>query len=287
MTKTRMLFASDFHGNDTVWRKFLNSAKIFSCNVLLCGGDMTGKVMVPIVKHNDGSYTSTLLDQRYRITENDLQAFKHEVRKYSYVPYVCTEEEYQRLNEHPEEVEKVFEKVEAESLKEWMDIIPQKVGKDVKVIMNAGNDDKLSLDQVMRNHPNVIYADEEVIELEEKLEKILSNVKNMKNAIFAFHVPPYDSQIDRAPKLDSNFNVIVEGGRPVMIPVGSKAVRKMIEKYQPLIGLHGHIHESPGIYKIGRTVCVNPGSEYAEGLLKAFLIDFEDGKISRLQRIEG
>jgi len=61
----------------------------------------------------------------------------------------------------------------------------------------------------------------------------------------------------------------------------------MIEKYQPLIGLHGHIHESPGMYKIGRTVCVNPGSEYAEGLLKAFLIDFEDGKISRLQRIEG
>ncbi|MEM3803273.1 MAG: hypothetical protein QXX17_02570, partial [Conexivisphaerales archaeon] len=189
------------------------------------------------------------------------------------------------------------------------------VGKDVRVIMNAGNDDKLSLDQVLRSHPNVIYADEEVIDLddkhemacfswsnptpwnspreapeevlEERLEKILANVKNMKNAIFAFHVPPYDSQIDRAPKLDENFNVVVQGGRPVMIPVGSKAVRKMIEKYQPLIGLHGHIHESPGMYKIGRTVCVNPGSEYAEGLLKAFLIDFEDGKISRLQRIEG
>ncbi|MEM0117198.1 MAG: metallophosphoesterase [Conexivisphaerales archaeon] len=315
MTKTRMLFASDFHGNDTVWRKFLNSAKIFSCNVLLCGGDMTGKVMVPIVRHSDGSYTATLMEQRYRITESDLQAFKHEVRKYSYVPYVCSEEEYQRLSDHPDEVEKVFEKVEAESLKEWMDIIPQKVGKDVRVIMNAGNDDKLSLDQVLRSHPNVIYADEEVIDLddkhemacfswsnptpwnspreapeevlEERLEKILANVKNMKNAIFAFHVPPYDSQIDRAPKLDENFNVVVQGGRPVMIPVGSKAVRKMIEKYQPLIGLHGHIHESPGMYKIGRTVCVNPGSEYAEGLLKAFLIDFEDGKISRLQRIEG
>ncbi|MEM3803414.1 MAG: hypothetical protein QXX17_03295, partial [Conexivisphaerales archaeon] len=132
MTKTRMLFASDFHGNDTVWRKFLNSAKIFSCNVLLCGGDMTGKVMVPIVRHSDGSYTATLMEQRYRITESDLQAFKHEVRKYSYVPYVCSEEEYQRLSDHPDEVEKVFEKVEAESLKEWMDIIPQTVGKVVR-----------------------------------------------------------------------------------------------------------------------------------------------------------
>jgi Icc-related predicted phosphoesterase len=315
MTKTRLLFASDFHGNDTVWRKFLNSAKIFSCNVLLCGGDMTGKVMVPIVRHSNGTYTATLLDQPYRIVEADLQAFKQQVRKYSYIPYVCSEEEHLHLSQHPEDVERVFEKVEGESLKEWMDLIPQKVRKDVKVIMNAGNDDKLVLDQVMRSHPNVVYADEEVIKmddrhemacfswsnptpwnspreapeevLEERLEKILSNVRNMQEAIFAFHVPPYDSQIDKAPKLDSNFNVVVEGGRPVSIPVGSKAVRKMIEKYQPLIGLHGHIHESPGVYKIGRTLCVNPGSEYAEGLLKAYLIDFEDGKIKRLQRIEG
>jgi len=72
-----------------------------------------------------------------------------------------------------------------------------------------------------------------------------------------------------------------------MVPVGSKAVKKMIEKYQPLLGLHGHIHESSGSIRIGRTYCVNPGSEYAEGILRAFLIELKGNEIRRLQRIEG
>jgi len=87
--------------------------------------------------------------------------------------------------------------------------------------------------------------------------------------------------------LDENLNPVLEGGRVVMVPVGSKAVRKMIEKYQPFLGLHGHIHEASGSIKIGKTYCVNPGSEYAEGILRAFLIEFKGNKITRLQRIEG
>jgi Icc-related predicted phosphoesterase len=313
--KTRLLFASDFHGNETVWRKFLNAAKIFDCNVLLCGGDMTGKVMVPITRRAEGGYTATLMNKRYRINEEDLLEFKRRVRTYSYIPYVCSEEEYRRLSEHPEEVEKVFEKIERETLKDWCDLVPQRLPKGTRLIMNTGNDDKLALDEVLRNHPAIVYADEEVIkiderhemacfswsnptpwdspreapeeELEIRIENVLANVRNMPDAIFAFHVPPYDSQIDKAPKLDENLRVVVEGGRTIMVPVGSKAVRKAIERHQPLIGLHGHIHESPGMYKIGRTVCVNPGSEYAEGLLKAYVIEFENGRIARLQRIEG
>ena len=309
------MFASDFHGNETVWRKFLNSAKIFNCNVLLCGGDMTGKVMVPIIRHTDGTYTATLMERRYRIRESDLLDFKKQVRTYSYIPYVCSEEEFRRLSDNPEEVEKVFEKIECEAVKDWCDLVPKKLPKGTKLIMNAGNDDKLAIDEVLRNHPAVVYADEEVImmddrhemacfswanptpwdspreapeeQLETRIEKILSNVQNMPDAVFAFHVPPYNSQIDKAPKLDKSLNIVVEGGRPVTIPVGSKAIRKAIEKHQPLIGLHGHIHESPGVYKIGRTVCANPGSEYAEGLLKAYIVEFDDGKLGRLQRIEG
>ncbi|RLG63511.1 hypothetical protein DRO02_06455 [archaeon] len=71
-----------------------------------------------------------------------------------------------------------------------------------------------------------------------------------------------------------------------MTHAGSKSVRYVIEKYQPLVSLHGHIHESFGFCKIGRTYCVNPGSEYAEGILRAFLVEIDGKKVKRLQRIE-
>jgi Icc-related predicted phosphoesterase len=63
------------------------------------------------------------------------------------------------------------------------------------------------------------------------------------------------------------------------IHVGSRAVAKMIEKYQPLIGLHGHIHESRGAQKIRRSLIINPGSEYSEGILKGAAIILEKGKV--------
>jgi uncharacterized protein len=67
-------------------------------------------------------------------------------------------------------------------------------------------------------------------------------------------------------------------GEPKMIPVGSTAVRDAILKYQPMLALHGHIHESSGIRKLGTTTLVNPGSEYAEGILRGALIDLDPEK---------
>ena len=72
-----------------------------------------------------------------------------------------------------------------------------------------------------------------------------------------------------------------------MGPGGSSAVRSAIEKHQPLLGLHGHIHESKGFVKIGRTFCVNPGSEYGEGILRGVIIDLEDGKVKNFLLTQG
>ena len=129
--------------------------------------------------------------------------------------------------------------------------------------------------------------EEEEDKLEERLEKYISQAKNKETAIFNFHAPPYQTKLDEAPLLDANLNPVIQGGSVVLVPVGSKAVRKMIEKYQPFLALHGHIHESCGSMKIGKTYCANPGSEYAEGILRAFLIEFKGNHISKLQRIEG
>ena len=69
--------------------------------------------------------------------------------------------------------------------------------------------------------------------------------------------------------------------------VGSKAVREVIEEYQPMIGLHGHIHESYAKDKIGNTPVVNPGSEYGEGILRGFIIDFRDEGVENYYKVEG
>jgi Icc-related predicted phosphoesterase len=64
-----------------------------------------------------------------------------------------------------------------------------------------------------------------------------------------------------------------------MQPVGSTACRAVITEYEPLIGLHGHLHESKGTYNLGRTLCINPGSEYSEGILRGAIIDVDKGKV--------
>jgi len=314
LPKTRIIFSSDFHGSDVVWRKFLNSASMFNANVLLMGGDMTSKVMVPIVREPEGGYAANFLGKQGKISEEGLPDLKKQIRQHCYLPYVCSKAEVEKLSQDQEYVEKVFEDLEVEMVKDWLSLIPKKAP-DAKVIVHPGNDDKFVLDDVLRSSPNVVFAEESVVhfddlheaaclgwsnptpwhsprecteeQLLEKLEKTVSQLKSIATSCFCFHVPPYNSTIDMAPKLDATLRPVYEGGRPAFIPVGSTSVRKVIEKYQPLLGLHGHIHESPGLVKIGKTQCINPGSEYSEGILRAYIIELEDGKTKRLQRLEG
>jgi uncharacterized protein len=314
LSKTRIIFSSDFHGSDIVWRKFLNSASMFNANVLLMGGDMTSKVMVPIIRDGTGGYAAKFLGKEMKITDEGLADLKKQIRQHCYLPYVCSKEDVDAMSKNQDLVEKIFEQLEVEMIKDWLSLIPIKAP-GVKVIFHPGNDDKFVLDDVLRSSPYVTFAEESVVsfddyheaacvgwsnptpwhsprecsedELYEKLEKTVSQLKSVKTSCFCFHVPPYNSTIDLAPKLDATLRPVYEGGRPAFIPVGSTSVRKIIEKYQPLVGLHGHIHESPGLVKIGKTQCINPGSEYSEGILRAYIVELEGGKVRRLQRLEG
>ena len=72
-----------------------------------------------------------------------------------------------------------------------------------------------------------------------------------------------------------------------MAPVGATSVRKAIEEYQPLLGLHGHIHESRGVARLGRTICINPGSRYNEGILQGVIIDLEGNCVRNYQLTAG
>lgn len=312
---TKILFATDMHGSEGTWRKFLNASAILKADYAICGGDLTGKMIVPIVERKDGKYVYYLMGKTHTVDSGDLEkAYKH-ARGIGYYPYKTDEKEYAEMTDNPKRVDEVFHEVMLSTINRWLDLIPEKVPSETKVIVCPGNDDRFDVDEVINRHKSVINGESKVIQiddihemvscgwvnpspwktareegedkLEQRLEKYISQVKNVKTAIFNFHAPPFESKLDQAPLLDNELNPIVQGGAVVMVPVGSKAVRKMIEKYQPVLGLHGHIHESSGSMKIGKTHCVNPGSEYAEGIIRAFLIEFQGEKIIKLQRMEG
>ena len=312
---TRILFATDMHGSEGTWRKFLNASAMLKVNYAICGGDLTGKMIVPVVEGKDEKCSYYLMGKTHTIDQCDLDKAYKDIRGIGYYPYKTTESEYKEMSENPKKVDEVFHEVMLSTISRWLDIIPEKVPSEIKVVVCPGNDDRFDVDELIANYKNVINAEGKIIDvddshemvscgwvnpspwktareeeedkLEQRLESYISKVKNVKTAIFNFHAPPFQSKLDEAPLLDKDLNPIIQGGSVVMVPVGSKAVRKTIEKHQPFLALHGHIHESSGSMKIGRTHCVNPGSEYAEGIIRAFLVEFKSDELIKLQRIEG
>ncbi len=314
MSKIRMLVTCDLHGSETCWRKFLNASKMFNADVLIVNGDITPKMIVPLVDA-DGGYEARWTGQVVSIPEGQVEEFENKARMSGYIPYRTTREEAAEIHADEKLREGLFERMEADMMRRWVGLIPQRVPGHVKVIITPGNDDKFSVDEVLRAESRVIYGCDEVHRLdgeheilccgwtnptpwntpreipEEKLYDILkgvaSKVQNVDTSVFCIHCPPFNSTIDMAPQLDATLKPVVVAGQPQYVPVGSKAVRRIIEEYQPPLAMHGHIHESPGRHRIGRTECINPGSEYAEGIFKGFLVEMDGKEVRKLQRVEG
>jgi Icc-related predicted phosphoesterase len=312
---TTILFATDMHGSEGVWRKFLNASVMLKVNVAICGGDLTGKMIVPVVEQESKKFAYYFMGKQHVAEKDEVDAVFKRIRGIGYYPYLTNSKEYDDMTRDTKKVDEVFHEVMISTLKSWLDLIPQKVPAETKVIVCPGNDDRPGVDELVNSHKSVLNGEGNIIQidethemmscgwvnpspwktareeeedkLEKRLESYVSLVKNKETAIFNFHAPPFQTKLDDAPQLDADLNPIIRSGSVALIPVGSKAVRKMIEKYQPFLGLHGHIHESAGSMKIGKTYCVNPGSEYAEGILRAFLVEFRGNNISKLQRIEG
>jgi len=304
--KTKVYFASDLHGSNLCFRKFVNAGKFYGANVLILGGDVTGKTIVPMVRMGDGT-----VRVRERGTDRSLksQSEVEEVSKSlgdagSY-PYVADRKEFEELEAKPELVVGLFKRLMTETLQSWIRLADERLGgTEIKCYVSPGNDDFFEIDEVLSSGKHLTNPEGRVVEidgqhemitlgytnrtpwnsprevgediLQEKIDGMVAGVKSMETVIFNLHVPPIDTPIDQALKLDENLKPIVSGGDPVMVSAGSTAVQGSIERYQPLVGLHGHIHESRGMVQIGRTMCFNPGSEYASGILKGVLLDLED-----------
>lgn len=309
----RIVYAADVHGNDKTWRKFVNVPKyIKNIDVMMMGGDLTGKMLIPIFKQENGTWRCSF-NVEYRVKkEEELNDLLNTIKFSGGYPYITTKDEWESLRSSDKD--RIMEIQMKDTLNRWIGMIRKVIPKEISIIVNPGNDDSEVVDEIIRESEGVIYPLDKVVRLdqyhelisceyvnpspwktprelpEEELEQLLTKKLNdvsadMNHLICNFHAPPYNSGLDIAPELDENLRPKTGPRGLSMIPVGSKAVKNFIEKHQPKLGLHGHIHESSGARKIGKTLCINPGSGYMEGTLRLYVIDVEKDKIRDYWRV--
>jgi uncharacterized protein len=307
--RTKVFFVSDIHGSDRCFRKFVNAGKFYGADVLILGGDVTGKAIFPMARMADGTVKVREggADRLLR-SQSEIEEVKKGASDAGSYPYIADPIELEELAAKPELVVGLFKRLMIESLRSWIRLADERLaGSGVKCFISPGNDDFFEIDEVLSSGKHVTNPEGRVVEidgqhemitlgytnrtpwdtprevdedvLQEKIDAMAGKVREMKDAVFNLHVPPIGTPIDQAPKLDKNLKPVASGGDVVMASAGSTAVRASIEKYQPLVGLHGHIHESRGMVRIGRTMCFNPGSEYASGILRGVLCELDGDSI--------
>ena len=296
----KLFFATDVHGSETTFRKWLNAAQHYGADVLLMGGDLTGKMLVPVVDAGDGSYYARFEGSTVRASdERGLADLERALRQRGYYTRRMTNEEKAQY-QTPEQVEDLFKTHMAEVLEGWVSLADERLdpGKTPAIWM-PGNDDLEFIDQYVDKSTSIQNGDGRVIEVDgyyvlslgnanvtpwncprdvpedvlaRKIDDLAAQVPDMSRCIFNVHAPPWGSNLDLAPELDKDFTPKMEGGALKMIAVGSTAVLEAIRKWQPLLSLHGHIHECSAGIKVGRTLCINTGSEYHEGVLRGSVV---------------
>lgn len=295
----RIYFATDLHGSNVCFKKFCAAADFYRCDALILGGDVTGKLLVPIVVQGD-EIGYRLGSVNHDFPRSKLQAEIDRISDMGYYPVVCDPEEATRLID-PQTYGARLKSEAMQRARGWVEYAEMKLGdRDVPILFTLGNDDDPGVVQAFEGSSVFVHGDQEVVdlggvevasfgwsnptpwntprelpedELEAGLRSVAERVRDPRKAFFNVHAPPSETNLDLCPKLTPDLRVVTVLGAPVQMHAGSTAVRRVIEEYQPLGGLHGHIHESRNMTKLGDTVSVNPGSEYSEGVLLGIIID--------------
>ena len=316
MAATRIYYASDVHGSNRCFRKFLNAAKFYQANVLVMGGDILGKAIVFLEEEGSGTYVTEEHGHQVKLTsEAEVEAFEQRASDRGLYPYRCHTGEPQVLRDTGE-IELLFIRLMKERLVQWLNLADERLaGTGVRCFMMGGNDDPPGVLGVLGKGNSVCDPEDYVVllddtsemiscgwsnptpwqtprecseeELGRRIDALMAQVKHPESLVMNLHVPPFQSGLDDAPELDASLKVQTSLGQTRFTPVGSTAVRNAIERYQPLLGLHGHVHEAHASCKIGRTVCINPGSDYSEGVLHGVLVTLNKGKLKGYQMVSG
>lgn len=314
-SRTKVLFATDLHGSQYTFGKLLNVLELWSPDVLVLGGDVAGKGLLPVLVEGETA-TMRWMGEERAVPLAEAEAQEARASQLGFYPIRVDAEGLARMREDEDFKEEEFERLMIERWADWLDRLEDRCAAlELPAFVIAGNDDPWSLDEL--NELDRVWvkgADSKVLPLLEEwellsiglanetpwrcprdvpeerlaaeLDSLAEDVDDFDRVVANIHVPPYGSALDLAPELDTS----VEPPRPVTgstVPVGSIAVKEFIEARQPLLTLHGHIHESPGAVSIGRTRAINPGSEFAEGILRGVLVTLEPGRVVGHQFVSG
>ncbi|MBD3285572.1 phosphoesterase [candidate division WOR-3 bacterium] len=314
----KAFFSVDVHGANSVWRKWLKVPELYNVDALLLCGDLTGKSLVPIIKQADGTYNAFYFGRNWNLQEgSELDEMEQRIMDAGAYTLRCDKDRVKELQDNPSQVEELMMSMIKDRMAQWMEMLIDNVDlTKVDAVVMPGNDDDFEVDEVIRSFGDrgVVWCLDDVIEvlgiptislayvnptpwdtpreepdkkLAKRIQKLVKKLPDPGQSIFNFHPPPFGTMLDLAPELDANKKPVTVAGQVNFVHVGSKAVLEAVEKYQPLIGLHGHIHESYGHDKIGSTPVVNPGSEYGEGILRGYIIEIDEGAITNHWKVEG
>jgi Icc-related predicted phosphoesterase len=315
---TRLYVVSDFHASDVAWKKMLNVVRLglYEADAVFYAGDLTGKSVVPIMER-DGAWEAEVIGQSRRArTESELHELEQSIANLGFYPLQLPREQGEALRGDDAALERLFTEEIQRRMRSWLELAADRLeGTGVPVFLIPGNDDPHALDEVLAESTYCMNVDEKVAEvpggldvlgfgksnstpwhtpretseemMREVIVRLAEQTRDPRRTIFLVHCPPHGSGLDVAPILDENLRPVVSAGDLLRGPVGSVGVREAIEGVQPLIGFHGHVHESPGAVEIGKTLCINPGSEAAFGVLRGYLVDVTDEGIERSFRVEG
>jgi Icc-related predicted phosphoesterase len=301
----KIFFATDLHASEICFRKFCAAAEFYGCDVLIMGGDVTGKLVIPIVVEKDRARYRLGGVQR-RCGADEVPAEARRIANMGYYAVVGGPGLEDELADPACYEERLLEEARRR-LQGWAEYAEERLGpRGIRILVAPGNDDDPSIDSVFETGTVFINGEAAVrdllgveiassgwsnttpwhtprelseVDLELRLRTVASQVREPERAVFNFHVPPEGTLLDVCPQLDENLRVVTVMGAPLMTHAGSVAVRHVIEEFQPLVAVHGHIHEARGAVRLGRTLALNPGSEYSEGVLLGAIVTIESGKV--------
>jgi Icc-related predicted phosphoesterase len=311
-----LYYASDVHGSELCWRKFLGAGRFYGVEALLMGGDLTGKAIVPIEVEQSGAFSTTFIGEtRSGTTQKELDELVSAIRFNGMYPWPASPDEIARVREDDDARAALFEETMLTELRAWMELADERMAEyGIDVFLMPGNDDPWSCDAVIEAARHVQACDGRVMrigehemissgysnptpwrtprELDEdalydRLRDLADQLEDPATAIFNLHVPPHDSGLDTANEVNPDLTLRYVGGQPHPIPVGSRAVRQVIEEFQPLLSLHGHIHECRGEVRIGKTLAINTGSEYNSGHIHGAVVTLAGPEVRKHQLVVG
>lgn len=297
----RIFFATDIHGSEVCWRKFLNAGAFYDATVLILGGDMTGKALVPLVEEG-GRVEGELAGDRFVLeSEEAVRDMEARISARGFYSVRVTPSQVSELQADPQKVDALFTERMGATLERWVALADERLrGQDVRCYVCPGNDDRFDVDERLRRSERIEVAEGRVVEVDgvemistgwsnptpwethrecseedlgARIDQMIARLRDPGRAIFNLHCPPYRSKLDDAPALDKDLRPMYGG--QALRPVGSTAVRDAILRHQPYVSLHGHIHESRGVARLGRTLALNPGSSYESGMLHGALVEID------------